>query len=114
LFIFAILILSVAQEMEDAPMQTLAVQVAATFLDDAAALVNGFARIVTHVVMAPVERIANASDVAGVLASRRAALAHRRAAARLWLNVAHGSRRGRGPRRRGSAFGCLGFLGELT
>ncbi len=95
-------------------MQTLAAQVATTFLGDAAALVNAFGRIVTHIVMAPIERIANACDVAGILASRRAALVRRREATLLWLNAAHGSRRGRGSRRRGGAFGCLGFLGELT
>jgi hypothetical protein len=93
-------------------MQTLAVQVASTFLSDAAALVNGFGSIVTHIVMAPIERIANACDVAGTLAARRAALARRRGAVVLWLSAAQGSRRGRGSRRR--AFGCLGFLGELT
>jgi hypothetical protein len=64
--------------------------------------------------MAPIERIANASDVAGILVSRRTALARRREAALLWLNAAHRSRGGRSPRRRGGAFGCLGFLGELT
>ena len=95
-------------------MQTLAVQVASTFIGDAAALVNGFGRIVTHIVMAPIERIANASDVAGILAARRAALARRREATLLWLNAAQGPRRGRGSRRRGGTFGCLGFLGELT
>jgi hypothetical protein len=95
-------------------MQTLAVQVASAFLGDAAAVVNGFGRIVTHMVMAPIERIANASDVAGILAARSAALARRREATLLWLNAAQGSRRGRGSRRRGGAFGCLGFLGELT
>ena len=95
-------------------MQTLAVQVASTFLGDAAALVNGFGRIVTNIVMAPIERIANASDVAGVLASRRAALARRREAVVLWLSAAHGPGRGRDSRRSGGAFRCLGFLGELT
>ena len=94
-------------------MQALAAQVATTFLGDAAALVNGFGRIVTHVLMAPIERIANASDVAGILASRRVVLARRREAALLWLNAAHRSQRGRGSRRVG-VFGCLGFLGELT
>ena len=93
-------------------MQTLAIQVASTFLGDAAALVNGFGRIVTNIVMAPIERIANASDVAGLLAARRAALARRREAVVLRLSA--GLRRGLGSRRRGGAFGCLGFLGELT
>ena len=73
-------------------MQTLAAQVATTFLGDAAALVNAFGRIVTHIVMAPIERIANACDVAGVLQMRRA----------------------RHSDRRGGGFGCLRFLSELT
>ncbi len=94
-------------------MQTLAVQVASTFLGDAAALVNGFGRIVTNIVMAPIERIANASDVAGVLAARRAALARRREAVVLWLSAAWTAARAWfAPS--GGAFGCLGFLGELT
>jgi len=46
-------------------MQRLIVQVATTFIGDAIALVNGFGRIVTHILMAPVERIASACDVAG-------------------------------------------------
>ena len=53
-------------------MQTLIVQIATTFVGDATALVNGFGRIVTHIVMAPIERIANACDIAGVLQMRRA------------------------------------------
>jgi hypothetical protein len=73
-------------------MQTLIVQIATTFVDDAAALVNGFGRIVTHIVMTPIERIANACDVAGVLQMRR----------------------GRRSNRRGGGFGCLRFLSELT
>jgi hypothetical protein len=73
-------------------MQTLIVQVATTFVGDATALVNGFGRIVTHIVMGPIERIANACDVAGVLQMRRA----------------------RHSRRRGGGFGCLRFLSELT
>ena len=54
-------------------MQTLAVDIAATFLDDAAALVSGLRRALLRFAMAPVNRIANACDVAGVLAERRAA-----------------------------------------
>ena len=51
-------------------MQSLPVQIAKTFVSDAFVLVNGFTRIVTNVVMAPVERIAKACDVAGVLHER--------------------------------------------
>lgn len=53
-------------------MQTLAVDIAATFVDDAAALMTGFGRTVLRLAMAPINRIANACDVAGVLAERRA------------------------------------------
>ena len=53
-------------------MQTLAVDIAATFIDDAAALVTGFGRSLLRVATAPINRIANACDVAGVLVERRA------------------------------------------
>ena len=53
-------------------MQTLAVDIASTFVDDAAALVTGLGRAVRRIAMAPVDRIANACDIAGVLAERRA------------------------------------------
>jgi len=54
-------------------MQTLAAQIAFTFVDDAMALMTGGAGIVVRVLMSPIERLANACDVAGVLAARRAA-----------------------------------------
>lgn len=54
-------------------MQTLAVDIATTFIDDAAALVTGFSRALLRFAMAPINRIANACDVAGVLAERCAA-----------------------------------------
>lgn len=53
-------------------MQTLAVDFATTFVDDAAALATGLVRAVRRLAMGPVNRIANACDVAGVLAERRA------------------------------------------
>jgi hypothetical protein len=53
-------------------MQTLAVDIASTFIDDAAALVTGLGRAVLKVAMAPIDRIANACDIAGVLTERRA------------------------------------------
>ncbi|WP_349627021.1 hypothetical protein [Bradyrhizobium sp. Y36] len=53
-------------------MQTLAVDIATTFIDDAAALVTGFGQGLLRAAMAPVNRIANACDVAGVLSERRA------------------------------------------
>ena len=53
-------------------MQTLAVDIATTFVDDAAALATGLGRAVLRFAMTPINRIANACDVAGVLAERRA------------------------------------------
>jgi hypothetical protein len=90
--------------MEGAVM-TQAPRMANLFSGDAIALVNGFARIVSHLVMAPVERIADACDVAGLLAIRRAA---RPAGSRLYRAA---GREGHRVRRRG---GCLHYLSELT
>lgn len=53
-------------------MQTLAVDIASTFVDDAAALATGLGRALLRFAMAPIDRIANACDIAGVLAERRA------------------------------------------
>ncbi|OKO82459.1 hypothetical protein [Bradyrhizobium sp. AS23.2] len=53
-------------------MQTLAVDIATTFVDDAAALVTGLGRAALRLAMAPIDRIANACDIAGVLTERRA------------------------------------------
>ena len=53
-------------------MQTLAVDIASTFVDDAAALVTGLGRALLRFAMAPIDRIANACDIAGVLTERRA------------------------------------------
>jgi hypothetical protein len=75
--------------------------------DDAIPLVNGFVRIVSHLVMAPVERMADACDVAGVLAARRAAW---RAGSSLYRAAGRGGRRVR----RHGLFGCLHYLNELT
>jgi hypothetical protein len=58
--------------LETTKMQTLAVDIATTFIDDAAALVTGFGKALLRIAMAPINRIANACDVAGVLAERRA------------------------------------------
>jgi hypothetical protein len=51
-------------------MQTLVLEIATTFADDALALVKGSGRVAMHVVMAPVERLAKACDVAGVLSQQ--------------------------------------------
>ncbi|UGX99886.1 hypothetical protein [Bradyrhizobium quebecense] len=64
-------------------MQTLALQLTTTFVDDAIELVKGFGRAIFSLATAPIERIARACDVAGVLEQRRAdRRAPRQAAAR--------------------------------
>jgi hypothetical protein len=66
-------------------MQTLAFEVATTFVDDAAALLTGAIRIIIQILKAPVERLANACDVGDVLARRSL---HRQASRRqrTWRN----------------------------
>jgi hypothetical protein len=54
-------------------MQTLVSRLITTFVDDAIELVKGFGKIIVHIATAPIERVANACDVGGVLARRRAA-----------------------------------------
>jgi hypothetical protein len=54
-------------------MQTIAAEIALTFVDDATALMTGGVRIVVRFLMSPIERLANACDVAGVLPSSRLA-----------------------------------------
>jgi hypothetical protein len=93
-------------------MQTLVLEVVSTFASDAEALLKGFGRIVVHTVMAPVERIASACDVAGVLSMRR--LAQRTETGRARQVYALESRRSDRSRRRRGPFGCLSSLGELT
>jgi hypothetical protein len=88
-------------------MKTQTTQMPNLFSSDAIALVNGFVRIVSHSVMAPVERIAAACDVGGLLAARRAA---GRAGSSLYRAASKGGHR---VRRRG-LFGCLHYLSELT
>ena len=88
-------------------MTSQTVRTADLFSGDAIALVNGFVRIVSHLVMAPIERIANACDVAGLLTARRAAW---RAGSSLYRAA---GRSGHRVRRRG-LFGCLHYLSELT
>ncbi|CUT11537.1 hypothetical protein BF49_2617 [Bradyrhizobium sp.] len=53
-------------------MQTLAVDIASTLVDDATALVTGFGRAFLRFATGPIDRIANACDIAGVLTERRA------------------------------------------
>ena len=54
-------------------MQTLVSALTTTFFDDAIELVKGFGKVIVHVATAPIERIANACDVGGVLARRQSA-----------------------------------------
>lgn len=54
-------------------MQTLASQLTTTFINDAVQFVKGFGRTVVRIATAPIERIANACDVGGVLARRQSA-----------------------------------------
>jgi hypothetical protein len=57
----------------DTQMHTLVSQLTTTFVDDAIELVKGFGKIIVHIATAPIERIANACDVGGVLARRQSA-----------------------------------------
>ena len=95
-------------------MQPLIVQVAATFISDAFTLVNGFRRIVTHLVMAPVERIAKACDVAGILTERAARAAEREQVRHAWHAISQRGPKPHRSRRHGGLFNCLRSLGELT
>jgi hypothetical protein len=96
-------------------MQTLVSEVVSTFIGDAAALLTGFGRAVLKAVTAPVERIAQASDVAGVLAMRRlTSRAVRAQTERAQRVLNYGARNSQGGRRRRGPLGCLGALGELT
>jgi hypothetical protein len=90
-------------------MPAVVLEVGASFVDDAAALVWGTGRILVNLVMAPIDRIANACDVAGVLRLRRLAAMRQRAAA---SGVSHSMSERR--RRRRGPFGCLAALSDLT
>jgi hypothetical protein len=91
-------------------VQTLAFEIATTFVDDAAVLVGGCGRIIVQILVSPIERIANACDVAGVLANRRFSHAMR---ARQRQPGLKGTSELRRPRRRRS-YWLLGSLGDLT
>ena len=96
-------------------MQTLVSEIVTTFVGDAAALLIGFVRGMLRVVMAPVERIAEACDVGGVLAMRRlTSRATRAKTDRAQKVLNYGARNSHGARRRRGPLGCLGALGELT
>ncbi|WP_316180050.1 hypothetical protein [Bradyrhizobium sp. SZCCHNRI1009] len=68
---------------------------------------NGLARFASHLWTARVERIANACDVAGLLAARRT---RRLAGQRLFRAAGREGHR----LRRGGLFGCFHYLSELT
>lgn len=80
-------------------MTTLAIELRTTFLDDAMALFSSPARALLRVATAPIDRIANACDVGGILAERRVAF-------RLW-------RTGRAQARREPRRGLLARINPL-
>jgi hypothetical protein len=86
-------------------MAMLVSRITTTFAEDAGALIAGFGSVILRVVTAPVERIAN-TDVAGILAERRAA-------SRMWRTE---RKRMAASKRRGGLFRCLSFryLADLT
>jgi hypothetical protein len=84
---------------EATKVQMLAFQIATTFVDDAAALIGGCGRIIVQILMSPVERLANACDVAGVLANRR---------------FSHAVKGRSEPHRAQRRHWLLGSLGDLT
>jgi hypothetical protein len=76
-------------------MQTVISQITFTFVDDAMALATGFGRAVRYLtiellvaararMMAPVDRLARACDVANVLPARQAAVTHLRYRCSKW------------------------------
>jgi hypothetical protein len=64
--------------------------------------------------MAPVERIAKACDVAGILPQRAARAAERERVKHAWRALSQKAPSQHRPRRHGGLFGCLRSLGELT
>jgi hypothetical protein len=92
-------------------VQTLAFEIATTFVDDAAALIGGCGRIIVQILTAPVERLANACDVGGVLANRR--LSRAITSARRKQPGRKGTPAPRRIRRR-RGYWMLGSLGDLT
>jgi hypothetical protein len=97
-------------------MQTFAAEIAITFVDDAIALVTGCGRIVVQFLMSPIERLARACDVAGVLTQRPSFLHIQhvempRSRPRSHYAMARSRSRRSRPRRRMFSFR---FLGHLT
>ena len=95
-------------------MQTHAVEILTTFVDDAVALIRGFGRIVVQTIMRPIDRLAHACDVADVLGKRASSL---EMGARPVLRATSNSRRSLASRRgrgRRSCIFSLASLGQLT
>ena len=76
-------------------MQTIISEIAFTFVDDAAALAKGFVTVAHDIatemftsararILAPVDRLARACDVGGVIAAREAAIMRSRRQAANW------------------------------
>ncbi|MGJ5178274.1 hypothetical protein ACQR16_09260 [Bradyrhizobium oligotrophicum] len=88
-------------------MQVLSFRGPQLFAADARALLNGLARVASYLMTSRVERIADACDVAGLLAARRM---RRLAAEKLFRAADREGRR----LRRGGSFGCFHYLSDLT
>ncbi|MEO6840168.1 MAG: hypothetical protein ABI192_05330 [Bradyrhizobium sp.] len=104
--------------LEEETMQTIISEIAFTFVDDAVALASGFAGIVRDMavktftaarklVLAPVDRLARACDVGGVIAAREAVVMRSRYQAANW-------QRRRAPRRWRDRFNIFRGLHDLT
>jgi hypothetical protein len=103
---------------EEDTMQTIVSEIAFTFVDDAAALMGGLVAIVRDLtaetftaarklVLAPVDRLARACDVGGVIAARDAATRRSRYQAADW-------QRRPAPRRWRDRFNIFRGLYDLT
>ena len=99
-------------------MQTIISEIASTFVDDAAALANGFATVTREIaietyaairarIVAPVDRLARACDVGNVISCREAAMTRSRVHVPTW-------RRAPAPRRLRHRFNIFRGLYDLT
>jgi len=87
-------------------MRSLAVDLATSFIDDAMSLATRFGRAVLRLATAPINRIANACDVGGILTKRRMTRRMRRDQEQQKGHVRS--------RRRGSLFGHIPPFGHLS
>jgi len=88
-------------------MQASSFQAPQLFAADVRAVLNVIVRLASHPWRAPIERIAAACDVSGLLVARRT---QRQAGASLYCAAGREGRR----LRRGGLFGCFRYLSELT